>query len=158
MIDEIPLAAVAKQALAFAWAVDDILRESLADDETDQGLGTVVDGLVRRAGARETDKVTGGDLVGLITDDLRPTSRQNVDGLFFVSVRVELRRLVTRRNRDQMNANIFEAHLIAKRFVNSNCRRVEIVHSANTLHRGNLLDRKSTRLNSSHLGISYAVF
>src|SRR5215475_6656618 len=141
MIYEIPLTAVAKETLAFAWVVDDILREPLANDETDQGLGTVVDGLVRRAGARETDKVTGGDLVGLITDDFRPTSRQNVDRFFFVSVRVELSRLVTRRNRDQMNANIFEADLIAKRFVNSNCRRVKIVHSANTLHRGNLFSR-----------------
>src|SRR5215510_15807381 len=141
MIYEIPVAAVAKETLAFAWVVDDILREPLADDETDQGLGTVVDGLVRRAGARETDKVTGGDLVGLITDDFRPTSRQNVDGLFFVSVRVELRRLVARRNRDQMNANILEAHLISQRFVNSNCLRVEIVDSPNTFHCGNLFSR-----------------
>src|SRR5215470_2192433 len=141
MIYEIPLAAVAKKTLAFAWVVDDILRESLADDETDQRFGTVVDRLVSGAGTSETDKVPRGDLVGLISDDFRPTSRQNVDGLFFVSVRVELRRLVTRRNRDQMNANIFEAHLISQRFVNSNCRRVEIVDSPNTFHCGNLFSR-----------------
>ena len=42
MIYEIPLAAVAKETLAFAWVVDDILRESLADDETDQRFGTIV--------------------------------------------------------------------------------------------------------------------
>src|SRR5262245_60457642 len=141
MIDEIPLAAVAKETLAFAWVVDDILRESLADDETNQGFGTVVDGLVRRARASEADKVTGGNLVGLLTDGFRPASRQNVDGFFFVSVRVELSRLVTRRNGDQMNANILEAHLISERFVNSNCRRVEIVNSPNTFHGGNLFSR-----------------
>src|SRR5215813_1885184 len=108
MIYEIPLAAVAKKTLAFAWVVDDILRESLADDETDERFGTVVDRLVSGAGTSETNKVPRGDLAGLISDDFRPTSRQNVDGLFFVSVRVELRRLVARRNRDQMNANILE--------------------------------------------------
>src|SRR5215510_4331735 len=134
MIDEIPLTAVAKETLAFAWVVDDILREPLADDETDQGLGAVVDGLVRRAGASEADKVPCGDLVGLLTDGFRPASRQNVDGFFFVSVRVELSRLVNRRNREHMNANIFEAHLISERFVNSNCRRVKIVDSSDTFH------------------------
>src|SRR5215475_5683619 len=151
MIDEIPLAAVAKETLAFAWVVDDILRESLADDETNQGFGTVVDGLVRRAGASKTDKVPCGDLVGLLTDDFRPASRQNVDGLFFVSVRVELRRLVARRNGDQMNANILEAHFISKRFVNSNCRRVEIVDSPNTFHCGNLFSRQMHRRPPSSL-------
>src|SRR5262245_63380114 len=43
-------------------------------------------------------------------------------------------------------------------FVVGETRPVKISWSlANTRHRGNL-DRKSTRLNSSHLGISYAVF
>ena len=104
MIYEIPLAAVAKETLAFTWVVDDILRESLADDETDQRLGTVVNRLVSRAGASKTDEVTGADFVGLISDDFRSMPRQNVDGFFFISVRVKLRGLVTRRNRDQMNA------------------------------------------------------
>src|SRR5262245_20008064 len=113
MIYEIPLAAVAKETLAFAWVVDDILRESLANDETDQRFGTVVDCLVGRAGASKPDKVAGDDFVGLISDDFRPTPRQNVDGLFFVSVRMELSGLVTRRDGDQMNANILEADLIA---------------------------------------------
>src|SRR5215510_5297393 len=90
MIYEIPLAAVAKKTLAFAWVVDDILRESLADDEADQRFSTVIDGLVSGAGPSETNKVPCGDLVGLISDDFRPTSRQNVDGLFFVSERLEL--------------------------------------------------------------------
>jgi len=35
VIYEIPLAAVPKETFAFARIVDDILRESLADDETD---------------------------------------------------------------------------------------------------------------------------
>src|SRR5215475_8813329 len=151
MIYEIPLAAVAKKTLAFAWVVDDILRESLADDETDQRFGTVVDRLVSGAGTSETNKVPRGDLVGLISDDFRPTSQQNVDGLFFVSVRVELRRLVARRNRDQMNANILEAHLISQRFVNSNCLRVEIVDSPNTFHCGNLFSRQMHRRPPSSL-------
>src|SRR4030095_5540808 len=141
MIHEIPLAAVAKETLAFAWVVDDILRESLADDETDQRFGTVVDRLVSRAGASKTDEVAGADFVGLISDDFRPTPRQNVDGLFFISVRVELRGLVTRRNRNQMNSKVLEPDLIAKRFVNSNRRRVEIVDSSNTFHCGNLFSR-----------------
>src|SRR5215470_2701392 len=151
MIYEIPLAAVAKKTLAFAWVVDDILRESLADDETDERFGTVVDRLVSGAGTSETNKVPRGDLAGLISDDFRPTSRQNVDGLFFVSVRVELRRLVARRNRDQMNANILEAHLISQRFVNSNCLRVEIVDSPNTFHCGNLFSRQMHRRPPSSL-------
>src|SRR5262249_20910955 len=141
MIYEIPLAAVAKKTLAFAWVVDDILRESLADDETDERFGTIVDRLVSGAGTSETNKVPCGDLAGLISDEFRPTSRQNVDGLFFVSVRVELRRLVTRRNRDQMIANIFEAHLISPCFINSICRWIKIVHSPNTFHCGNLFSR-----------------
>src|SRR5215510_14709058 len=151
MIYEIPLAAVAKKTLAFAWVVDDILRESLADDETDERYGTVVDRLVSGAGPSETNKVPCGDLAGLISDDFRPTSRQNVDGLFIVSVRVELRRLVARRNRDHMNANILEAHLISQRFVNSNCLRVEIVDSPNTFHCGNLFSRQMHRRPPSSL-------
>jgi hypothetical protein len=134
VIHEIPLAAVAKEALAFAWVVDDILRESLADDETDQWFGTVINRLVSRAGASKTDEVAGADFVGLIADDFRPSPRQNVDGLFFIPVRVELRRLVTRRNRDQMNSEVLESNLIAKRFINSNRRRVEVMNPPNAFH------------------------
>ena len=134
MIYEIPLAAVAKETLAFTWVVDDILRESLADDETDQRFGTVVNRLVSRAGASKTDEVTGADFVGLISDDFRSMPRQNVDGFFFISVRVKLRGLVTRRNRDQMNSEVLESNLIAKRFVNPNRRRVEIVNSPNAFN------------------------
>src|SRR4029453_3746044 len=101
MIYEISLAAVAKETLAFAWVVDDILRESLADDETDQRFGTVVDRLVSRAGAGKTDEVAGADFVGLISDDFRSMPRQNVDGFFFISVRGKLRGLVTRPNRNK---------------------------------------------------------
>ena len=87
-----------------------------------------------RAGASKTYEVAGADFVGLISDDFRSMPRQNVDGFFFISVRVKLRGLVTRRNRDQMNAEILEPNLIAKRFVNSNRRRVEIVDSPNAFH------------------------
>jgi hypothetical protein len=124
MIHEIPLAAVAKETLAFAWVVDDILRESLADDETDEWFVTVIDRLVSRAAARKTNEVAGTDFVGLISDDFGPAPRQNVDSLFFIPVRVKLRGLVARRNRDQMNSQVLEANLIAKRFVNSNRGRV----------------------------------
>ena len=75
MIHEIPFTAVAKEALAFAWVIDNILRESLADDETDQRFVTVIDRLVSRAGASKTDEVAGADLVGLISDDFRPMPR-----------------------------------------------------------------------------------
>ena len=51
MIYEIPLAAVAIETLAFAWIVDDILRESLTDHETNQRLGSVVHRLMSRAAA-----------------------------------------------------------------------------------------------------------
>src|SRR4030095_746236 len=141
MIYEIPLAAGAKETLAFAWVVDDILRESLADDEADQRFGTVINRLVSRPGTSKTDEVAGADFVGLISDDFRPSPRQNVDGLFFISVGVELRRLVTRRNRDQMNSEILKYKLIAKRFVNSNRRRVEVMNPPNAFHCGNLFSR-----------------
>lgn len=114
MIYEIPLAAVAKETLAFTWVIDDILRESLADDETDQRFGTVVNRLVSRAASSKTDEIAGADFVGLISDDFRSMPRQNVNGFFFISVRVKLGGLVTRRNRDQMNAEILEPNLIAK--------------------------------------------
>ncbi len=39
VIYQIALAVVAKETLAFAWVVDNILHESLADDETDQRFG-----------------------------------------------------------------------------------------------------------------------
>ena len=91
VVHEIPLAAVAKEPLAFAWVVDDILRESLADDETDQRFGTVINRLMSGAGTSKTDEIAGADFVGLISDDFRPAPRQNVDGLFLISVRVELR-------------------------------------------------------------------
>ena len=71
MIYEIPLAAVAKETLAFTWVVDDILRESLADDETDQRFGTIVNRLVSRAAATKTYEVADADFVGLISDDFR---------------------------------------------------------------------------------------
>jgi hypothetical protein len=91
VIYEIPLAAVPKETFAFARIVDHILRESLADDETDQRFGTVINRLVSRAGTSKTDEIAGADFVGLISDDFRPAPRQNVDGLFLISVRVELR-------------------------------------------------------------------
>jgi hypothetical protein len=138
MIHEIPLAAVAKETLAFAWVVDDILREPLADDETDQRFGTVINRLVSRAGTSKTDEVAGADFVGLISDDFRPTPRQNVNGLFFISVRVEFCGLVTRRNRDQMNSEILKSNLIAKRFINSNRRGVEVMNAPNAFHGYNL--------------------
>src|SRR5882724_9294094 len=152
VVHEIPLAAVAKEPLAFAWVVDDILRESLADDETDQRFGTVINRLVSRAGTSKPDEVAGVDFVSLISDDFRPTPRQNVDRLFFISVGVELRRLVTRRNRDQMNSEILKSNLIAKRFVNSNRRRVEIMHAPNTFHCGNLFSGQIHGCTPSELG------
>jgi hypothetical protein len=124
MIYEITLAAIAKETLAFTWVVDDILSEPLADDETDQWFSAVIDRLVSRTAARKTDEVAGADFVGLISDDFGPAPRQNVDSLFFITVRVKLRGLVTRRNRDQMNSQVLETNLIAKRFVNSNRGRV----------------------------------
>ena len=114
MIYEIALTAVAKETLAFTWVVDDILRESLADDEADQRFVTVVNRLVSRAAASKTDEVAGADFLSLIPDDFRSMPRQNLDGFFFISVRVKLRGLVARRNRDQMNAEILEPNLIAK--------------------------------------------
>src|SRR6266481_3838883 len=113
VIYEISLAAVAKEPVPFAGVVDNILRESLADDETDQRFGTVINRLVSCVATGKTDEVAGADFVGLISDDFRPTPRQNVDGLFFIAVRVQLRGLVARRNRDQMNSDILEANLIA---------------------------------------------
>ena len=126
MIHEIPFTAVAKETLAFAWVIDDILRESLADDETDQRFVTVIDCLVSRAGPRKADEVAGTNLVGLISNDLRPTTRQNIDGLFFISVGVELRGFIARRNRDQMDSYILESNLVAKRFVDSNRRGIRL--------------------------------
>ncbi len=102
------------------------------------GSGTVINRLVSCVATGKTDEVAGADFVGLISDDFRPTPRQNVNGLFFIAVRVELRRFVARRNRDQMNADILEADLVAKRFVNSNRRGVEVMNSPNAFHCGNL--------------------
>src|SRR6516164_11688958 len=67
VIYEISLATVAKEPLPLAGVVNDILRESLADDKTDQRFASVIDGLVSRAGASKTDKVAGGDFVGLVS-------------------------------------------------------------------------------------------
>src|SRR5690606_40104692 len=46
----------------------------------------------------------------------------------------------------------------ADRFAEHLARHVREVRYANLAVRGKLLDRKSTRLNSSHVKISYAVF
>ena len=40
-----------------------------------------------------------------------------------------------------MNSKILESNLIAKRFVNSNRRRVEVMNAPNTFHRHNLFSR-----------------
>jgi hypothetical protein len=53
-------------------------------------------------------------------------------------MRVEFGGLISGRNRDQMNANIFETYLIAQRLIGSNRRRVEKMDSANAIHCGNL--------------------
>ncbi len=68
MVHEIPLAAVAKETLALARIIDDILRKSLADDQTHQRFGTVINRLVGGAGASKTDEVSGADFLRL---DLR---------------------------------------------------------------------------------------
>jgi hypothetical protein len=63
MVDEIALSAVAKEALAFAWVVDHVLSESLADDETDEWFGAVIDRLVSRSTRGEADKVSRADFL-----------------------------------------------------------------------------------------------
>src|SRR5262245_63910942 len=47
---------------------------------------------------------------------------------------------------------------IARRIAEMHPERVRVVEHEGRCNRGMSADRKSTRLNSSHLGISYAVF
>src|SRR5262245_53453078 len=57
VVNHVPLSAVSVKPFAFARIVDNVLREALADDKTDQRLGSVVDGLVRRAACRASDEI-----------------------------------------------------------------------------------------------------
>ena len=59
IVHHVALAAVAVQPLAGARVVDDILRQAQADDETNQRLAAVVDGLMGGTAAGETEEIAG---------------------------------------------------------------------------------------------------
>ena len=67
-VDHVPLPAVAIHPLAFARIVDHILRQPLADDETNQRLLAIVDRFVRRTARRQTDKISRSDFMRFFAD------------------------------------------------------------------------------------------
>jgi hypothetical protein len=50
---------------------------------------------------------------------------------------MKLGRLIARRDRDQMNADVLESDFIAERLIGPNRRWIERVNAANTFHCSN---------------------
>ena len=122
--DRVALAAVAVKPLPFAWIIDDILREPLADHETNERLRAVVHRFVRRTAGWKADEVSRSDLLARIAHNLGSLAGKHIDSLVFVPVRMKLRRLVPRRDGDQMDTNILETDFVTDRFVRSDGRRI----------------------------------
>src|ERR1035441_4195122 len=73
----------------------------------------------------------------------------------------DLQLMIAKRHSDSRQEFFAEKHFVARlhiqQFNGENISRVlQFIHREN--QRRKMSDRKSTRLNSSHLGISYAVF
>src|SRR5581483_10727711 len=78
-VDHIALPAVAIQALACARIVHHVLGQALADHQTNQRLGAVVDGFMRRAAGGQADEIARADLVRFLADYFRAPARSKSD-------------------------------------------------------------------------------
>ena len=123
-VNHISLAAVAIKPLTYARVVNDILRQTLADHETNQRLRAVVHRLVRDAARRKADEISRTDFLPRAAHDFGPVTRQHINRLVFIFVRMKFRRFIPRRDRNEVDADILQSDFIANRFIDSYCGRI----------------------------------
>ena len=113
-IHQTALSAMAEQAFAFARVIRNILRQPLADDETHQRFGSVVDHLVRNMIDRMPHEIARADFVRLIADHRRTAPGQHVDALFLVVMKMIFGGAMAGLYGDQVHADILQPRSIAQ--------------------------------------------
>ena len=77
-VDHISLAAVTIEPLAFARVIDDILRQSLADNEANQRFAAIVDRFMRGSSGGQPNEIARSNLMSLIADNFRAASPRDL--------------------------------------------------------------------------------
>ena len=127
-LGEIPFAVVPVQPQPAARKVDDVDRQTLSHHEADEGLVPGVQELMGNTVGRATNEVSGADPDRALADGGSAEPRQDVHALLFLPMRMEFRRCVTGRHRDEVHAYPGEARGVPEGLVYPDRVRMEKVH------------------------------